>query len=608
MKSTCKLGAFCNCIIWKIWYDKDRNMKIKHVTERSRLDMKTTENGLARPINPMTEDGVHVEAESVTPNFTEYMDAQGMMHYSGGLGEFSYNPNEFELQKVKVPQTMQGEDLPHDGEMYVLRYIGTETNGNKIHIPEGITSIDLMFTNTNIKSAPKIPMGVESMFATFASCHQMETANINIPPTVKAGEFMFTDCQRLKTGPSVIPGTIDNANYMFAACHELQNTPKIGRGVQQGEYMFAGCEKLTKEPNVPRSMVEYKNMTIGCKGIDEEKDRQAQLQLEKDRHKYIDKLNRKSLMSQIGSGFSFAMQVHAMRQSGYNMLMAPVMVHQMRKNGQLSRTFAGGVAANMMTKGGVQGILGMQLAQKSYDNEVKKQEQNKQRLTNWDNAHASGQGTAKDLQAQTRANKDLKRGLFTRMGQVSAEEKNMYRQMYDQNYTLRENMMQKLDSSNMLDSRSKQAMSKWYQQQMSSCATYYAEGMRSIQNDKSLNPVERKRAMDGLKEVSRLQMEPLMQSAENIQKQYQIFNEGDLRNIRNLTKDMPSEKAKGMDFVQRIGETKQETIQGMMGHVQQSMLRNMQRTASNQTSRAEQAQQKFGHMGQSSQSSDYEFQ
>lgn len=543
------------------------------------------------------DDGIHVDTEQVNQDYTEIRDEDGMIHHSSGLGDFCYDPNEFELQKIKVPTDMQGESMNHSGEMYILRYIGSETDGSKIHIPEGINSIDLMFTNSKIKSAPKIPMGVESMFAAFASCHNLQTADIIIPPTVKSGEFMFTDCKKLQTGPSVVPGTIDNANYMFAGCGELQNTPKLGRGIQQGEYMFACCKSLTREPRVPRSMVEYKNMTIDCAGIDAKKDLQAQLKLESDRKAYVNKLNRKSLMSQIGAGFSFAMQVHAMRQSGYNMLMAPLMVHQMRKNGQLSRTFSGGVAANMMTKGGLQGIIGEKLAQSSYNNEIKKQQQNKQRMMNWDNAHASGQGTRKDLQAQTRANKDLKRGLFTRIGQAGAEEKNMYSQLYNQNYTLRENIMQKLDSSNMLNSRSKQMMSKWYQQQMSSCATYYAEGVRSIQNNKDMNPVEKARAMKGLEEVSRLQMEPLMQSAENIHKNYQIFNDGDLRNIRALTKDMPSEKAKGQDFTQRIGESTQDLLTNINNAMVRSMQNNIQRREASQMNRGQQAEQKFGDMG-----------
>lgn len=539
-----------------------------------------------------------------SPLYTEVIDENGMVHCDGCLGTFTYDPKEFEIQKINVPNTIQDETLSHDGEMYVLRYIGSETDGAKIHVPEGITSMDLMFANTNLKSAPEIPMGVTSMFATFASCPNLESANVTIPPTVEFAEFMFTDCKNLRTGPSVVPGNVKNANYMFSACDSLQNTPKIGNGVQQGEFMFAGCKALKKEPNVPRSMLEYKNMTMSCDGIDAEKDRKAQLKLDKDRNKYVNKLNRKGLLSYIGSGFGFAMQVHTMRQAGYGILMAPVMVHKMRKNGQLSSTFTGSLASTMMTKGGISSVLGNKLAQSSYNKEVRKQENNKQRLQNWDNAHKSGQGTWLDLKAQTRANKDLKRGLFHRITTASAQEKNMYRQMYHQNYDLRENMMRKLDSVNMLDSKSKQAMSKWYQQQMSMCATYYAEGMRSIYADTSLNPVEKQKAVDGLNEVSRLQMEPLMESAERIHGMYNIFNDGDLRNIKFLLKDLPSEKNKSMDFTQRVSSSAQD----MRLDMKNAAVRNMQRNMNAQMSRGQQAEQRFGNMGgNSEQNTDYQY-
>ena len=545
------------------------------------------------------EDDVQVEDnDGVT--YQQTLNDDGTYHYIGANGEFDYDPKDWEIQRVPVPTEMNGESFQHNGYMEVLRYIGPETDGSKINIPEGVTNMDMMFMNTNITSAPKIPSSVTSAFAAFASCPYLEVANIKLPSKLQNCEFMFTDCKNLRKGPDYIPSSIDNANYMFAACGKLENTPKIGYGVQKGEYMFAGCSTLTKEPNVPRTMVDYKNMTAGCAGIDAAKDAQAAKQLEKDRAKYEKKLNRKGLMAQIGSGFSFAMQVHAMRQSGYSLFAAPFMVHTLRKNGQLSDSFTNGVAANMMTKGGLQGMLGAKLANHSEKSAQRKQQQNIQKLKNWDNAHAVGQGTYKDLRAQTRANKDLQRGLFERMSYASSQEKDAYKQKFDIHYTFRENIMQKLDSADMLDSRSKQSMSKWYQQQMSSCANYYAEGMRSIQ-ESNMSANQKENAMRGLKELSAMQMEPLMQSAENIQKDYQIFNEGDLRNIKFLTKDMPSEKAKGADFTQRIGETKQDMLAG----IRESMLRGMQRSAVTQAntqrqSRGQEAENRFGNMGATS--------
>ena len=236
------------------------------------------------------DDGIHVDSSTARSEFVDMMDENGMMHHSSTLGNFVYDPSEFEVQRVEVPKQVDNnglaEDMKHDGYMYVLRYIGTETDGSKIHVPEGLKDMSLTFNGTNIKSAPKIPSSVEFMYGAFASCHQLETADILIPPSVKSGEFAVADCVNLKKGPSVIPGTIDNANYMFANCASLENTPKIGRGVKQGERMFMGCEKLTKEPNIPSSMTEYKDMTRGCTGIDAAKDAQAQAKLAKDREKY----------------------------------------------------------------------------------------------------------------------------------------------------------------------------------------------------------------------------------------------------------------------------------------------------------------------------------
>ena len=528
------------------------------------------------------DDGIHVEGSKVESEFVDMMGEDGMMHHSSSLGNFTYDPSEFEVQRVNVSKQVDNngltEDMPHNGYMYVLRYIGHETDGSKIHVPEGLEDMSLTFTGTDIKSAPKIPSSVTSIYGAFASCHNLETADITIPPSVKAGEFAFCDCTNLKKGPSVVPGTIKNANYMFANCPTLENTPKIGRGVKQGECMFMGCKNLTREPNVPRSMTEYKDMTRGCDGIDAMKDAKAQAQLLKDRDKYAKKLTKKGMLAQIGSGFGFAMQVHAMHQSGYNMLIAPMMVHSMRKNGQLATDFTGGIAANMMTKGGMQGVLGMKLAQTSANNAIKKQQQNRAKMTDWDNAHAAGQGTRQDLQAQTRARKDLKRGLFKRFSmEAGSEEKNMYRGIYNQQYGQREQIMRMLDGKGALDSRTKHNMSHWYQQQMSSCATYYAEGVRSIK-DSDMNPVEKKRAMEGLKEVSRLQMEPLMESAEYMQTSYQIFNDGDMRNIKNLLADLPSEKEKPQSFVERMTDN---AVQ-MRENIRSAMQSGMNRQASRQ--------------------------
>ena len=76
-----------------------------------------------------------------------------MQHYKGMLVEFDFSPNDYKIVKVG----------PND----TLHYIGDETDGSKITIPEGMTSYYGMFYKTKIVTPPIIPSGpasAENMF------------------------------------------------------------------------------------------------------------------------------------------------------------------------------------------------------------------------------------------------------------------------------------------------------------------------------------------------------------------------------------------------------------------------------------------------------------
>lgn len=97
--------------------------------------------------------------------------------YNGKFGSFSYNPDEFEILSDYV------------------RYIGTETDGSKIKIPDGITKTDYMFANNQSLVTPPV-----------------------IPESVKTCQCMFVGCSSLKQ-PPVIPDTISwGVSDMFAGC------------------------------------------------------------------------------------------------------------------------------------------------------------------------------------------------------------------------------------------------------------------------------------------------------------------------------------------------------------------------------------------------------
>ena len=70
-----------------------------------------------------------------------------MKKYDGAIGTFTYDPEQFKIYGGK--------------NFAYLRYIGKETDGTKITIPEGITNCSRMFESSDIEIPPIIPDGVK---------------------------------------------------------------------------------------------------------------------------------------------------------------------------------------------------------------------------------------------------------------------------------------------------------------------------------------------------------------------------------------------------------------------------------------------------------------
>ncbi|MBE5844115.1 MAG: hypothetical protein E7302_08010 [Butyrivibrio sp.] len=100
-----------------------------------------------------------------------YTDEAAMKRYTGRLGTFLYNPKEFEIK------------LSSAGLEY-LAYIGMETDGDKIKIPEGLIIARNMFKGRDdLISAPVVPKGVSDVTSMFLGCseqvQQYGAENIN---------------------------------------------------------------------------------------------------------------------------------------------------------------------------------------------------------------------------------------------------------------------------------------------------------------------------------------------------------------------------------------------------------------------------------------------
>jgi len=125
-------------------------------------------------------------------------------HYNGRLGTFDYDDEEFKIKNG------------------CIHYIGNESDGNKIKIPEGIKNCSFMFHGCEfLVNAPVIPDGV--MYC----------------------NFMFKGCSSL-VNPPIIPKSVLNCGHMFKDCVSLKAYVLPPAGVKWFE-MYKNCPPLIQE-------------------------------------------------------------------------------------------------------------------------------------------------------------------------------------------------------------------------------------------------------------------------------------------------------------------------------------------------------------------------
>lgn len=99
-----------------------------------------------------------------------------MKKYDGAIGKFEYDPKQFQILG--------------DKQHAILRYVGKETRGENIQIPEGITDCTRMFEGSDIETPPVIPESVKV-------CDRMfDLSKIKEPPVFPAGVTSKTDATK----------------------------------------------------------------------------------------------------------------------------------------------------------------------------------------------------------------------------------------------------------------------------------------------------------------------------------------------------------------------------------------------------------------------------
>lgn len=141
----------------------------------------------------------------VNDSYTQFMRDKLFEKY----GDIEYNDEDFGLQ-------------PNGNDCYLI-YKGSETDGSKIKLPDGIKSMDYMFFCSDIEMPPIIPNTVESMNYTFSGCIDLKKSP-EIPNSVRSMVSTFRQCDSLEELP-VLPAGIMHADGSIAQSRRFSTDP-----------------------------------------------------------------------------------------------------------------------------------------------------------------------------------------------------------------------------------------------------------------------------------------------------------------------------------------------------------------------------------------------
>ena len=106
-----------------------------------------------------------------------------IQRYEGKLGKFEYDDTEFQYHT--------SEGTPEALHFEFFHYIGSETDGSKIKIPDGMINCNKLFeSNVHLETPPKIPEGVKNCDLMFHNCYSLKQFP-EIPDSVQSYLGMF---------------------------------------------------------------------------------------------------------------------------------------------------------------------------------------------------------------------------------------------------------------------------------------------------------------------------------------------------------------------------------------------------------------------------------
>lgn len=162
-----------------------------------------------------------------------------MKKYEGSLGKFEYDETMFEISHT-------------EDKTEFLKYIGSEIDGKKIKIPNGVTKLDHTFEGTAIKTSPDMPDSVISADYECYNCADLELSG-KLSKNLKSIENAWGECHALKRAP-YLSDSIEKADFAFDGCENMTELYNLPRSLKHADGMCANCKSLTAIPDFPENL------------------------------------------------------------------------------------------------------------------------------------------------------------------------------------------------------------------------------------------------------------------------------------------------------------------------------------------------------------------
>lgn len=192
-----------------------------------------------------------------------------------GSGRLKYIGTQTDGSMIQVPDGLvdgtqlfeqsgltSGAVLPDSLRIMNNMYMGCADMTDPGVIPAGVVSMDGAYAYTGIKEAPELPDSVTHANFAFDHCKDLERCG-NLPENLKEADCMFAWNTSLQELPEELPEALTNMDGFACGCASLKHPPKTGRNVKNMANAYAGAVMLEEMPEIPEGAY-AKNVVADC--------------------------------------------------------------------------------------------------------------------------------------------------------------------------------------------------------------------------------------------------------------------------------------------------------------------------------------------------------